>query len=360
MPRLKSRRVPDGSPCSSGRRPIQDPSGIVYFRAGLDGDPDGVRQGRVVTPDVARHLEYERNGPSKALIVGEGTRVRYDLGKGFPHESGCLEFRFKPNFPQTSEQPGRTVLRLWGKGGCSITLSFQPIGYAWEFLVKGPREKHSLRAWYGVARQGRWSHLLLVWDQGARPRPALSFYHNGKVAYGSMRAFHSSPLRGLTCLEVGGTGKGQVTVDEIAVYNRPLSQAQARFLSFRFRDPDRRFAELAERIERGERREQARAEGRRALLKKLEGKIGGLLQLRGHKPHEIAFPEGIRATAVRPEDVGKTDLSRFSVIHFPPGGNYQLTDEEKRRIVDYVKKGGGYVGVCMGASHRPQTKASEF
>ena len=339
-----------GSKSRSGRRPDgaagRACADLLSFRAPFDGSTEATLGKRVARSRLAENVAYRSSVHSQALEVGKGTHVRYALGRSFPSESGALEVRFRPDFPQTCEQPERTVLRLKGRSGCSVTLSFQPIGYAWEFLVRRGQKTRSLRAWYGKAAQGRWHHLLLAWDVRGRPHPWLKLYLNGQP---SGQALLDFSLSGITDLSIGGRHDSQVAVDEVAVYKRAVSETQARFLSGSFKKQEGRFSDLAERMTRDERRSAEHDTRRRRRVKKLEGRIGNLLQLRGHRPQKVGFPEGITATAIRPEDVCEIDLDRFDVIHFPGGGNYQLTDEEKKRIAKYVEDGGGYVGVCMGA-----------
>lgn len=321
----------------------------TFFRVEFKGDTTGFLGAKTISPEIEKPISFAAKNRDQALVVGKGAHLRYDLGSDFPCEAGCLEVRLRPNFPQTSEQPGRTVLKLRGKGPCSVSLSFVQIGYAWEFMVKASRKTRSLRAWYGMAKQGRWNHFLLVWDRNARPSPALAFYVNGKRAYGSMFASYDFVLRNLTELEIGGQSDAEVEVGEVVIYNHALTESQARFLSASFGKKGDRFSALAEKMAEDEHKENNRAIRRHRQVAQLEGKVGSLLQLRGHKPQEVRLPEGITAVAVRPEDITKIDLNRFSAIYFPPGGGYQLTEEEKKGIVRYVENGGGYVGSCMGA-----------
>ena len=329
----------------------------VYFRAGFDGTPKATLRGKTISPKQAANLQYEPSDQTKALVVGTGTHVQYRLGAGFPSEAGALEIRFRPNFPQKAEQPERTILALTGSKGCRITLSFKRVGFRWEFLVKVPRRKRLLRVWYGRVKRAKWNHLLLVWDKKADPRAMFTLFHGGKCAEAGAYDFK---LSGLTWLAIGGAHDSGVSVDEIVIYRRALTQSQAGFLPTSFKLKNGRFAALAERTARDQREERERRAGRAAQVEQLKGKVGRLIHLRGDRPQNFAFPEGVKAVGIQPEDVGKIDLSRFEVIQFPPGGRYQLTPSQQKRIVAYVRNGGGYVGVCLGAYFADQIGILDF
>ena len=66
------------------------------------------------------------------------------------------------------------------------------------------------------------------------------------------------------------------------------------------------------------------------------------------------------AAGIRPEDVGVIDLGRFRAIYFPEGGMYELSPQQEKLIVEYVRSGGGYVGSCLGALAAHRLKILEF
>ena len=303
-------------------------------------------RGRTVSPAVADGLRYAPSDRGRALLVRNGTALRYNLGRSFPADAGALELRFRPDFPQTSDEPERTLLTLTGKAGVSVTLSYHPVGFRWEFMLRARRKQRRARLWYGKAKQGTWSHFLLVWDKQARPLPAISLHHNGRLAESDL---HDLDLSGLTSLNIRGSRDAEVSLDELVIYNRAFTAPQARFLSATFKRDGDRFAALADRLARDERSDERRRARRKSLVERLKGKVGRLIHLRAQKPQDFTFPEGVRATGIRPEDVGEIDLSRFDVIWFPQGGRYQLTAAQKRLIIEYVENGGGYVGSCQGA-----------
>lgn len=301
---------------------------LVFFQTGFDGDS------RVKVP------------------------LRSDLPQGFPCNAGSLEVVFRPDFPQVAEEPQRTVLALRAKDGSELTLSFQPIGYRWEFVLKSPGQSRVIgQLWYGQAKQGRRQHFLLAWHRTSEPRSVATFFHNAKAA-GTLT--YVPPRAPFTVLEVGEPDKSKVSINKVAIYTRPLTESQAAYLASSEGWKGDRIATLAERVAADDRDEVQRRAKRQSQVAGLRGRVGRLIHLRGEKPQEFAFPEDITATGIRPEDVGVIDLSRFRVIYFPEGGLYQLSPEQEKLIVEYVRSGGGYVGSCLGALAAHRLKILEF
>ncbi|MGD9495238.1 MAG: BPL-N domain-containing protein [Armatimonadota bacterium] len=48
-------------------------------------------------------------------------------------------------------------------------------------------------------------------------------------------------------------------------------------------------------------------------------------------------------------EIENTDLSAYDLLIFPGGGNFALTDAGAEALRQFVRAGGGFVGVCAGA-----------
>lgn len=319
---------------------------LVYFQASFNGALTGRDAGQtLMAPDRASAVAFVPAAHSPAAVITDDAVIMYPLPADFPGAAGALEFVFRPDFPQEPEEQGRTILTLRGETGeAGLTLSFVPVGARWEFRLNG---RVLGQRWRGAATQGEWHHFLLTWDSSREPRATARLYHNGVGASLQTYVPPSSPF---TRLELGTAGKSRISVDELVVYTRPLTEGQVGFLAASRGLREGRFSALAERIAADEREENTRLALRRAQLARLEGRVGRLIHLRGEKPRDFSFPGGIKATGIRPEDVGVIDLSRFSVIYFPEGTSYQLDREQQEVIIRYVENGGGYVGACAGAN----------
>ena len=204
--------------------------------------------------------------------------------------------------------------------------------------------RRELIIWHGAVKPDKWSHVLLTWNRKDGPRGSFTLYHNG--IWKAVETYDRQAGDPATLL-VGSPdeNRADVSIDELVVYHRVLTESQALFLRNSFAEKGARFqgftAKLAE-------DDHVLAE-RRALVSKLEGKVGILRHFRNNPRVDIELPEGIVAAAILPQDVGKADLSKFGVIFFPQGPRYQVEPEQHKHLVDYVKNGGGYVGSCQGA-----------
>jgi len=322
--------------CCALAAPLPD---YVFCRIGFDGGAEGLLLGEPLKPLKAEKLQYAAGDVSQALVVGAGTVVRYDLGKEFPRQAGAFEIRFQPAFPQTADSVGRTVLALKGKAPFEAELSFHPKGVRWILTVKGRKWRKELTLWHGRVKQGQWNHVLFVWNKEER---TFSIYHQGKWV---QTIPHDNRFGGPAFLEIGSEQDAGIRIDEIALYSRAFTHDQAKLLAETFSPEVERFAALTAQLEKDDRALAAR----RALVLKLNGKVGRVSHNRGHAPSAIVYPEGIEGVAIKPEDIGKIDLSRFSVLHFPMGPKFQIEPAQYKYIVEFVRKGGGYVGCCQGA-----------
>ena len=311
------------------------------FRAGFDGTTAAELAGQPLAPDTADNVHFDASDVSQALVVGKGTQLRYKLGAVFSLEAGSLELRFRPGFPQTADQPERTVLAIAGPEDLNWRFVYSPKGVRWMFVLTGHHKwRRELIIWHGAVKQGQWNHVLLTWD---REEQLIELHHNGRW---KAQARYDRKLRGPVSMTIGGEGEAGISVDEVAVYSRPFTEPQTAFLTTSFAQKDQRLTALAARLAEDDRVLAAR----RALVQKLDGKVGRLLHHRGGaEGATFSFPEGIKADGIRPEDLGKADLSRFAVIYFPEGPRYQVEPEQHQALVQYVRNGGGYVGSCQGA-----------
>jgi hypothetical protein len=320
-----------------GRVSAQDDAN--FFRAGFNGAVLGMLEGASLDPTATQGLRFVPSGSSQAWKIEPGNAIGYDLGDTFHSKAGALEIRFRPDFPQTADSPERDVLRLKGTSDFEAVLTFKPVGVRWVFTIVGKSWRKELTLWHGRVKTGQWNHVLFVWN---KEENSFAIYHDGKwVETISSDNRFGGPVR----LDIGGEHDAGISVDEIALYKRAFTHPQAAFLAETFRIKGDRFDALTKRLAIDD---QALVE-RRALLSRLVGKVGRVYPNRGVEPSQGSYPEGVTGVGIRPEDIGRIDLSQFSVIHFPQGPRFQIDPGQFQHIVDYVKNGGGYVGCCQGA-----------
>lgn len=343
------------NPCAA------DESGLAYFHAEFDGDFNATAEGRKIEPSMNQDARWAEVEDRQVLVLEGDAAVRYPLPEGFPAERGSLELVFRADFPQETEEAARRILALLGLGEegedvyeRALRFHYVPVGSQWRF--RWPNRLFS-QTGRNQVKEGEWMYLVLTWDADKEPRPLVRLYVNG--GGGRPYTYQFSPAA-LSELELGGDEATAVSVKRVAIYNRPLTKAQAAFLAESPAYGDDLLAALAARVAADDREaERLRAE-REAQLTQLEGKVGRLIHLRGNQPQDFEFPEGITATGIRPEEVGEIDLSQFSVIYFPEGTGYQLDDGQREVILDYVRNGGGYVGSCAGANFANGLRLLDF
>lgn len=311
---------------------------LIYFQAGLDANTEDRLNHPPAAPAVSQgaRLAPDAGGPASA-----GARVEYDLGADFPDPAGSLELRLRPEAaPAAPGEFMRVQSRAAGKDGFSIALAYAPNGQRWYFQVQGRGGQCELAAWHGAVKPGQWNHLLLTWDRA--DEQACALYLNG--AWLMSQPF-TGRLAGPAALAIALTNDTAVKLGHLAVYRRALSKSQAQLLAQLSTQAVDRIAGLAERIRQDDRA----AEERRALVARLQGKVGRVYHNRGMTAGPAPMPEGVLAEGIRPEDLGKIDLARFAVIYFPLGPNFQITPDQYPAIRKFVEDGGGYVGDCQGA-----------
>jgi hypothetical protein len=316
---------------------LGDAADVRCFHAEWDGSLDAVAQGTTLAPAVAEQIAWtEPDAGSRALLVSPASRVRYALGSASPGGAGSVELRMRPL--RTPDAAG-DLLRLEGPEGVSLSLSFVPAGPRWVFRLQGRGAEVELAAWRNEIDSERWNHLVLTWGDDA----TAALYVNG-------RWLRSQPfagrIGGLATLDVRGVPGTDVMLGPVAMYDRCLNAAQAVLLADVAGQPS---SARLDRLQEHIRRDDQAAAQRRELLARLRGKVGRVYHTRGRDPGTVPLPEGIEAEGIRPEDIGTTDLTRFRVIYFPQGPNFQIEADQYAAIQDYVRRGGGYVGDCQGA-----------
>lgn len=325
-------------------------SSPVYFRATFDGSPSAQLAGAPLAPSSQERLSYIESDHSQALLLGTGAALEYELDQRFPGDAGSIEVRFKPAFPQDARQAARTIFSLVGPNSGSMRFAFQPQGTRWQFAMELADWKTSVSASYFRAEHlARWTHLVLTWDDRAEPGPVLQFYRDGRWDRHRTKPYLAS-FQGFRRLVLGAAGQLDTALDEVVIYDRALGESEVAFLHENMHRADR-FAALVEHQRELEQQAAAERSKREAQIAQLTGRVAYIINPRGGQQRDFPLPGGIVATGLRVEDVGKVDLAQFAVIYGPPGAGYQLTDEQGDVLRQYIRDGGGYVGVCAGANY---------
>jgi len=321
----------------------------VFFRAAFDGSAAAILDGA----PLAAVNGGKATIADGALVTGADTVLEYDLGKGLPGAAGSMEIHFRPGFPQRPEGERRSAFSLVGEKGERLDFEFEPQGTMWRFGTQFPDWRRQLSAaYFSEEHEQRWSHLVLTWDEKAKPAAVLRLYRDGTWVRSQTEAYRAS-LSTLRRLVISGAAP--VVIDEIVIYREALTAADVTALHAGFGQPERVATWQTWRAGQALAVKTAK-EARRAQIARLHGRVAQIINPRGGEQRDFKLPGGIVATGLRVEDVGRADLSRFAVIHGPPGAGYQLTKEQDEVIREFVRAGGGYVGVCAGANYAGKAK----
>lgn len=310
---------------------------VVAFHAEWEGRANAVMDGKTLSPSVAEAVEWSSPEETpRALQLAAATRLAYAIDAKSPIDAGSIELQMRP---ERAPAAAGEILCVKGRDGSSVTLAFVPAGPRWMFRLEGSGAAVEIAAWRDEIRYGQWNHIVLTWGEDA----TASLYVDGKW-------LRSQPFAGRmgkpSSVEVQGAAGTGIAMGPFLLYRRCLTASQALLLSTISGQPA---AERLVGIEKQIRSDDEAAERRRELVGSLKGKVGRVYHTRGRAPGAVPLPEGIEAEGIRPEDLGKIDLSRFRVVYFPQGPHFQIAVEQYPAIQDYVRRGGGYVGDCQGA-----------
>ena len=138
----------------------------------------------------------------------------------------------------------------------------------------------------------------------------------------------------------------KAVLDEVAIYNRALSEMQVFALHEAAALGSDRIEAIAQRVaaddaETTRRIEQFRNEKRMAMV--VGRTIGGWKDEVFGDSYGLPVPDRIDERQLE-----KADLSRYDVLLFPGGGGFDLTEAGAEALRQYLQDGGGFVGICAG------------
>lgn len=310
----------------------------IHFKADFNNQSEARLDGQSVAPTVEEGVEFVADGSAAALKADSKTNLTYDLGAKFPGNVGSLELRFRPEVATGGELPKTRLLAIKGKRNAWV-LEYNPNGEKWEFAMRSLDGKRlgEVTLWHGCVKPNQWNHAVLAWSPDG-----VDLFLDGKWRD---KTSSPQPLASPVSIQIETDADVQVWIDELALHDRALTESQAAVLRGTFDDESTREAGIAEKFAQDD----AVIAERQAMIDQLKGKVGQLLHRKNSPVREIKLPEGIVAEPIRPQDIGKIDLSKFKVIFFPKGPRYEVEPEQYPHIVEYVENGGGYVGSCQGS-----------
>jgi putative intracellular protease/amidase len=290
-------------------------------------------------------IEFVEGRAGKAARFGEGHCVEYHGIPALDPKSATIELWVKPDF-ENRDLEDHYYLRLL----CEDDSSGLDINFAATHC--GPRA--AMRAGEKIANAHadfasyaeKWNHIVVTWDHYDPDMYSLRLYVNGQIrAYADFDEITAPEVMRVGCKSAEEVTNAKAVLDEVRVYNRCLTELQVLALYESQEQGAQKLNAIRERVAlddatRRERMETLRNERKIAMVtgRTISGWNDTVFERLG-----IAPPPRIDE-----KEVEKADLGQYDVLLFPGGGGFELTDEGAEALREFVRQGGGYVGVCAG------------
>jgi len=340
---------------------------LILCNVSVASEPDGPEFGPLF------HLPFDGSAsaavPQSGVTVTGGDQLKFAEGKVGKAadflERGDLEYRDLP-----MPDPKAGTLELWIKsahdgkemedhyflrflredGSAAIDIQFYHVELSAQVTMWGPTGQSRRYAW-GWAKDD-WQHIVVAWDSTDSDNTDLMLYRIGVESGHATpyRPFHRPSLLRVGCKSPEEGGLARALIDEVAVYSRCLTKSQVTLLYENGGQPfEKKLATLRARVAEDD----ATRERRKHLLfhvKKLaiiHGRNTSLL----HWPDSRFASLGLPVPAkVHETELMKTDMNQYDAVIVPGGGGLNLDDANRDALQAYVRQGGGYVGICGGAT----------
>jgi len=325
------------------------PEFAPLLHIGFDDNAEGVAEAPP-TVSGADSVKYADGKVGKAGDFTESGCVEYRGLPTFDMQSGTMEFWLKSAHDAKELQDHYYLQFLKEDGSAGIEIKFYQVECSAQVTMWSPGKKYRRYGWGWV--QDQWQHIAVTWDTGAPEIAGLKLYRNG-VESGYPQGYQAIEMPeflriGCKSAEEGLFANG--LVDEVTVYNRALTRAQVKAL---YADGDKpleeKVAAIREQIAQDEAREAEKTDllFNHRKIAMLYGRYQSLLHWSDKVFENMQLPAP--AGTVAETDLVTTDLSQYDVLLVGGGGGLRLDDANAEALREYVRKGGGYVGICGGA-----------
>lgn len=321
----------------------------VLLHIGFDGDLQADAPEREVTVTEVQPVPFVEGRVGQAADFTQSGCIEYRNLPPLDPRQGTIELWIKPAHPPTELEDHYYLQFLSDDGSSGIEIKFYHVELSVQVTMWGASGTFRRYGW-GFS-QDTWQHIVVTWDAVGPAPSGLTLYKEGSET-GYPRPYKpidQPDLLRVGCLSPTEGGYAKALIDEITLYNRALTAGQVRTL---FEVADRplaeRLATVRERIAADEalaaRRHDLLFNHRRIAI--LHGRNTSLLNWPDSRFETLQLPV---PEPLHEDDLATADLSAYDVLFCPGGGGLNLTDESKAALQEYVRQGGGYVGVCGGA-----------
>lgn len=296
----------------------------------------------------AEKLSYVEGVVGQAADFSSGACVDYTNLPSLHLPAGTIELFVKPLHEPQEREDHYYLQFLRADGSSILEITFTHVEMSAQVTIRTGKQMFRRYGWGWPGH--RWNHLVITWDaEGASPT-GLRLYINGKeLGYPtSCQALEQPALLRIGAKEPHAGPWAKAHIDELTIYNRCLTRLQVKALASQAQKP---FAEKLTAITALVAKEDAE-EAR--LREKLFACPLGIIY--GRYTSLLNWPESFFAlldipvpTPLSEDALAQTDLRAYKVLMVPGGGGLRLTEENQDALIQYVKAGGGYVGICGGA-----------
>ncbi len=321
---------------------------LLYI--GFDDTAEAVAEGAEVTVTGADSVKYAEGKFGNAADFRESGCVEY---RGLPAlnlKSGTMELWIKAANPATEMEDHYYLQFLKDDESGGIELKFYHVELSMQVIMWAGGKKHRRYGW-GWA-QDTWRHIAITWDTADPEISGLKLYYNGIVS-GYPRGYQEIDMPDFLRIGCKSPDEGlfaEALIDEVVVYDRALTREQVKTL---YENGDKPLAEKVTAVRERITRDVAIEATKTDLLfnhRKL-GMLHGRYQSLLNWPDTLfavlglPVPEPIHET-----ELTTTDLSQYDAILVGGGGGLRLDEANAEALRKYVQDGGGYVGICGGAT----------
>lgn len=316
----------------------------------FDGSLEPVAARGVCTLKSSTKFAFKKGVAGQALLLGKGARLRYALA-GMDARQGAVELWVKHKFPPPSEYfVGDTypfLELLSGRKNTNVKLAHSRNCNG--FSLDGP-DRTNLQYW--VCPAGQWHHLVVTWDTKDDDTPHIQTYRDGKPTprVGTRKLKCRTRPVAWRELRIGNRTDYPILVDELCVYDKRLNDEEVKCLHKKAGQGVRKLASFTA-LHRQRLADEAKT---RACEKKRIRKmrVGLIAKKKGgssKKVRDILERYGFPYEEVLENEFHTKDLSPYSHVFLTGGGGWYLPKAGIEAIQRFVRKGGGYIGICVGA-----------
>lgn len=315
----------------------------------FDGQAQALAPGATVTVSGAEGLVYGEGRVGQAADFPGRAALDYRPLPSLDPASGTLAFWVRPLHERTEMGDHPYVRFTNDDASAGMEVGFYHVECSVQVTMWAKGRKYRRYGWGW--QKDAWQHIAVTWQDGASDNAGLRLYLNGtETGYPATYAAIAPP----TSLRVGAgpppEGASSLAwLDEVTVYNRALEASQVRLLcEASLGTLDERVAAVRERL--------ALDEAERHRLDDLLFSQRRIAMIHGRVQSLVNWPDATFArlglpvpAKIHETELATTDLSQYHALLVGGGGGLRLDAAGKKALCEYVRNGGGYVGICGGA-----------